>query len=92
MKIIRLLVLCLGVVSSVVAVASSSEPHDEGNALESALWDTLTIPVCWENPEAFPVEEQAWVRKAVERTWEQESLVRFTGWGECGANDDGIRI
>lgn len=92
MKIIRLFIFCLGVASSVAAVASSHEPHDEGNALESALWDTLTIPVCWENPEAFPVAEQSWVRNAVERTWEQESLVRFTSWGECGANDDGIRI
>ncbi len=41
------------------------------------------VPVCWENPEAATAAQRQWVRGAVVRTWEKESLVRFRGWGKC---------
>ncbi|WP_433933887.1 FG-GAP-like repeat-containing protein [Sorangium cellulosum] len=59
---------------------------DTGN-----IWDTLFIPVCWENA-ASSTTEKAWVRDAVLDTWEAASAVRFQGWGTCASGADGIRI
>ena len=63
-----------------------------GFALETALWNKLNIPVCWENIDAIPEEERSWIVDAVEGTWEQESLVNFTGWNSCSNSSSGIRI
>ena len=48
------------------------------------------IPVCWEEG-GFNIEK-AWVKWAIEATWESVSAVNFTGWGNCRNNSDGIRI
>lgn len=59
---------------------------DTGN-----VWDTLFIPVCWENAPSSATEK-GWVRDAVMDTWEAASAVRFQGWGTCASGADGIRI
>lgn len=73
-------------------LANNVIANDEGLALSSSLWDTLQIPVCWENPDTLPEEEKIWIEEAIERTWEKESLVDFYGWGECKKSSKGIRI
>src|SRR5688572_8476283 len=45
------------------------------------LWTIPTIPVCWLNPNY--TWEKEWVRDAIERSWESEIGVAFTGWGDC---------
>jgi hypothetical protein len=46
--------------------------------------------VCWET--AGFATEKAWVRDAVTRTWDAQSALTFTGWGQCQAGSRGIRI
>ena len=65
----------------------------EAFAYRTAVWPAGTsIPVCWENPR--PEDEQArqWVKAAIERTWQRESGLVFTGWGPAKFDSVGIRI
>jgi hypothetical protein len=58
--------------------------------LESSIWKTNTIPVCWEttdNPEGMET-----VRNALKNSWEQISLVRFTEWHKCTDDFVGVRL
>ena len=48
------------------------------------------IAVCWETP-GYALEK-GWVREAVHRTWEVESRIEFTGWGDCTPTTKAIRI
>ena len=54
------------------------------------VWDTLTIPVCWETT-GFNTEKQ-WVRNSIERTWAANSALEFIGWGTCSGSNNGLRI
>lgn len=54
------------------------------------VWLSRDIPVCWETPGY--ATEKAWVREAVHRSWEIESGIEFTGWGDCTPTTKGIRI
>src|SRR4051794_27641746 len=49
------------------------------------LWTLPTIPVCWADPDY--TWEKEWVRDAIERSWESEIGVVFTGWGACPPYD-----
>lgn len=82
---------------SALSISTSSFANDqtikpEGHVLESSLWTMTDIPVCWENFDEIPVEEQEWVKNAVAETWEAESSVKFTGWGACSTDSPGIHI
>jgi hypothetical protein len=53
------------------------------------------IPVCWEKTPANQARERGWVQDAVENSWDANSRVDFTGWGQCEARTNrstGIRI
>jgi hypothetical protein len=50
------------------------------------------INVCWENPKAGTKQQKQWVKNAIQRTWEKESLVKFSGWKACNSKSKGIRI
>jgi len=64
-----------------------------GAVLNAARWPQPTIPVCWENRGAAKPEEIDWVRDSIAKTWEKESGLAFTNWGDCGAGEfAGIRI
>lgn len=56
---------------------------DRGYVLTTQIWPTLQIPVCWINPTATNQAERLNVQKAVARTWEAASNVRFVGWSQC---------
>ena len=71
------------------AVATSTDPL---YVASSKIWSDKTIPVCWNDFPAGDATERAWVRNAIERTWEAESAVDFTGWGRCQSGASGIRI
>jgi hypothetical protein len=58
----------------------------------SAIWPQRNIPVCWENPSDSDAVRRDSVRNAVSKTWETASPIRFTGWGKCEANSQGIRV
>ncbi|MDC0711684.1 hypothetical protein POL68_24665 [Stigmatella sp. ncwal1] len=59
----------------------------------AALWIPMpsSIPVCWENP-GNDATERAWVRSAIQSSWEANSNLRFSGWNACQASSMGIRI
>jgi hypothetical protein len=62
------------------------------SVLRGSLWQNPTCAVCWENPTNNNATEREWVRQAITGTWEIESAFRFTGWGSCNENSQGIRI
>jgi hypothetical protein len=70
-----------------LATGTSQEPLYVASTL---LWANPVIPVCWET--AGSAIEKGWTRDAVLRTWEQQSGVTFTGWGDCPPGSTGIRI
>jgi len=76
-------------------ISAYSQASDKGYALNSSIWPTSKIRVCWENLNDSTAEQRDWVRDAVARTWSGYSSVRFTGWEQCAATSDGtenIRI
>lgn len=58
--------------------------------LNSSIWQSAEIPVCWET--AGLDTQKGWVRDAVSKAWEAESRITFTGWQTCNALSRGIRI
>lgn len=76
-------------------VAPSAIDSAPGKSLYIAgdlLWDSPTIPVCWENGTTANATERGWVLDAVLKSWEVESAVDFTGWGPCTSTSRGVRI
>lgn len=57
-----------------------------------AIWNQDNIAVCWEDFGQSTAERRGWTREEVEGSWERESGINFTGWGECPATSQGIRI
>ena len=63
-----------------------------GKIQQSTTWQTRTIPVCWEAPEARHSIERAWVQDAVTNSWQKHSALRFVEWDSCANGDPGIHI
>lgn len=60
--------------------------------LDTVIWPSTNIPVCWEDASINP-SLQSEVESVVAQTWEANSLVDFTGWGQCPSSYfGGIRI
>lgn len=68
------------------------QAQDRAFALRATIWDSRTIPVCWENPTEADSQGRQWTRAAVQDTWERVSQVRFVGWQACPPQSRGIRI
>lgn len=67
--------------------------RDEAWVPRNALWPKgATILVSWENATAANAEERKWIQAAVERTWQKECGIRFTGWQAATSTSKGIRI
>ncbi|VAW45039.1 hypothetical protein MNBD_GAMMA04-660 [hydrothermal vent metagenome] len=74
------------------AVHAQPNTINDSYPLDTAIWQNLNIPVCWENIGESPAK-RASVENAVQATWEANSQVDFTGWGQCpNGNFAGIRI
>jgi len=56
------------------------------------IWQTLSIPVCWDNPSAGTSIQRGWVQNKIATTWSAVSDVTFTGWGACTSGQRGIHI
>lgn len=61
----------------------------------SAIWFGMSpipkqIAVCWEGD--YQVGDETAVQKAVQESWEKNSLVNFIGWSKCVPNNRGVRI
>jgi hypothetical protein len=50
------------------------------------------VYVCWENPSESNVDDRTSVQDAVINTWQANSQLIFTGWGQCESSSAGIRI
>jgi hypothetical protein len=77
----------------VIALHARAETRTRAPQLYVAsktIWPTRQVAVCWET--SGNNTEKDWVRSAVNNTWERESGIDFTGWGNCGSNSRGIRI
>lgn len=77
---------------AVLLLIQTVHAEDRGFALSVFIWKTSNIPVCWENFSSTTTQQRQWIRSAVARTWEANSQVRFTGWGQCNNANGGIRI
>lgn len=84
------------------SIASAADPPPRGTinplleiygtAVRDAIWQTITIPVCWENTEEEFNDLRILTQKAISKTWEANSPVRFTGWSFCELESKGIRV
>lgn len=100
MKLSLVITLCvvIGIGAPAVSRAQAARPagvSDEqlfGTALAKSKWETMPIPVCWENATPSDAQYRATTRQAVEDTWERHSRVRFEGWSACSQSSRGIRI
>jgi hypothetical protein len=63
----------------------------ESYPLDTVIWATTTIPVCWEDVTINPTLQLA-VENAVNNTWELNSQIDFAGWGQCTTGSSGVRI
>jgi hypothetical protein len=74
--------------------AKPGEPGTDlfGAILAASKWQTLSIPVCWENPSSEHASAMEWTKDAVAQTWQKVSRLNFTGWGKCAEINNGIRI
>lgn len=86
-------------VRSQTGANTETDPDDEYvtqqqalSVLTSSVWDSNSIPVCWEDVRSDEADERRWSQEAVENTWERESAVDFTGWGSCDDDSEGIRV
>ncbi|HZH79156.1 MAG TPA: peptidase M12A astacin [Archangium sp.] len=67
------------------------ESHQPAYYLSTSVWESHSIPVCWENPGANATERD-WVRQAVADSWPARANLAFTGWGTCTSSSRGIHI
>jgi hypothetical protein len=82
------------------SVIYADEPDSHSYPLDTAIWQDLNIPVCWEVDEDDDVITKlqkvihaSWIKDAVKDTWEKHSQLVFSGWEACTDQDNnGIRI
>lgn len=67
-------------------------PSPYGYVKTLAIWHQSSIAVCWEDFDQSTAQNRGWARDAVEGSWQRESGISFTGWGECRDTSQGIRI
>ena len=91
-------ILCVALVSLTYACVDGPAIHDH-NSVEKGyyygdrlLWDSFTIPVCWENFDESAKADRDWVRQSIDETWASVVPFNFTGWRRCEENSKGIRI
>jgi len=63
--------------------ASGSSPTPEANIQSGSIWKQESIKVCWLNPTLNDATERSWIKGAIERTWQANSRIKFTGWQTC---------
>jgi FG-GAP-like repeat len=73
--------------SDLLAVATAEQPL---YVASTRVWPNPNIQVCWET-RGFATEKD-WVRTAIRETWEKESGVVFTDWGDCDRPSPGLHI
>lgn len=72
-----------------------SQSHSDaliGTASRYWTGNPVLIPVCFEITGSTDPSWRALVRADVERTWQREGRVNFTGWGNCTAGQAGIHV
>jgi hypothetical protein len=56
------------------------------------MWNSNTISVCWDNPDASNQIERKWVQQAIKDTWEKYSALKFTDWVSATEKDADVHI
>lgn len=79
---------CGGTVDGQTGTVGATKEHLY--ILSTAVWTNRSIPVCWDT--SGYATEKGWVRDQIGLTWETETGVSFTGWGDCTSGSEGIRI
>lgn len=90
-QILSLSLLCTAVLSlSNLSHAALFKRISLDSEYQAAMWDTRTIPVCWESSAYAKSKYEPLrnlVRQAVMDTWEANSQVRFTKWYHCKTSE-----
>ncbi|MBC6993177.1 FG-GAP-like repeat-containing protein [Neolewinella lacunae] len=87
-----LIVMGLMILKTGLLYGQNNGRNNQANALTSGIWETVNIPVCWEDPDYDNEEGRIWTKQAVLETWQKYSALKFTGWGACNSGSRGIRI
>jgi hypothetical protein len=75
------------------AAAHAAGTVDSAFVLRTSIWPRAQpVEVHWENPKPEHADARRWVREAIERTWQKESGLVFTGWDTATPTSKGIRI
>jgi hypothetical protein len=95
-------VFVLAACSSIACVVESVDPDqtvlatadDELFISRGDVWKTLSIPVCFESDVVNNISstKRGWVKDAVTKAWQNNSRVKFTGWGTCTDGASGVHI
>lgn len=72
--------------------ASTAELDSELYVKSSVIWQSLTIPVCWENLNDSTATQRSWVKDQITNTWQKFSQLKFTWGSTCAAAATGLRI
>jgi hypothetical protein len=101
-RLSALLLALLSVSVSAVALISAcaeteeedatGEEVDKGFYLSASVWPSFSVPVCWENMAAVSDQDRLVVQTAIAQTWASVLPFDFSGWGQCDAGSQGIRI
>lgn len=80
-----------------VYVGSKTDFEKFGYVVRGTEWKfppgaKKVIFVCWENPDSANARARDITRDQIEKTWQKESALVFSGWQECADQNDGIRI
>jgi len=84
---LRYLVLGLALIFSSAALADN-----KAATLGRIRWETPNINVCWVAPLPAHAAYRKLVRDAVQATWVRQSGLQLTGWNECQAGEQAVRI
>lgn len=94
MKKIRVWAFTTILAASLIPTATAQTDSDYPAAARiNTLWQTSTVPVCWEQKKQEP--EATWVRESVMGSWSKYGAIDFIGWDRCPAvpaKGQGIRI
>jgi thiol-disulfide isomerase/thioredoxin len=83
-----IILLCFFLIKGWFSIAQKSASYP----LQTSIWNTRTISVCWENPHPGDEQMRKWVQEAIAATWEKNSLVRFTDWCPASQKNADIHI
>jgi hypothetical protein len=85
-------IVCVGVLGGCAAEPEMGDTTGAVYATTVRPWRSPSIPVCFDEASPYYAAQMQWIREAVEQTWQLDTVIVFTGWGQCSSNQPGIHV